>query len=110
VSEGWAVTNEIMQKRPAVLRRWLEANAKALAYMQAHEEWSIKFLKKYFDEQDERIIKMVYDTFTKRTDPSGTMKPEWIKASLDLAASAGSEIKLAPEQIFSLEFTPIKVE
>jgi len=110
VSEGWAVTNEIMQKRPAVLRRWLEANAKALAYMQAHEEWSIEFLKKYFDEQDERIIKMVYDTFTKRTDPSGTMKPEWIKASLDLAASAGSEIKLAPEQIFSLEFTPIKVE
>ncbi len=110
VSEGWAVTSEIMQKRPAVLRRWLEANAKAIVYMQTHEDWSIKFLKNYFDERDDRVVRLVYDNFIKRINPDGVMRPEWIKASLDLAASAGTEIKLAPEQIFSMEFTPIKVE
>jgi NitT/TauT family transport system substrate-binding protein len=110
VSEGWAATNEIMQKRPVVLHRWLEANAKAIIYMKTHEDWSIKFLSGYFDEKDERVIKLVYDNFIKRINPDGVMKPEWIKTSLDLAASSGSGMKLDPGQIFSTEFTPIKVE
>ncbi len=109
VSEGWAATNELIQKRPAVLHRWLEANAKAIAYMQAHEDWSIKFLKDYFDEKNERVIKMVFDNFIVHINPDGVMKPEWIKTSLELAASSGSKEKLVPEQIFSNEFTPIKV-
>jgi len=110
VSEGWAVTSEIMQKRPAVLRHWLEANAKTVAYMQTHEDWTNKFLKNYFEEKDDRVVKLVYDNFIKRINPDGVMQPEWIKASLELAASAGSEIKLPPDQIFSSEFTPIKAE
>jgi hypothetical protein len=36
------------------------------------------------------------------------MKPEWMKASLDLATSAGMETKLTVDQIFSTAFTPIK--
>ncbi len=71
---------------------------------------TIKFLKNYFEEKDDRVVKLVYDNFIKRINPDGVMQPEWIKASLELAASAGSEIKLAPDQIFSSEFTPIKAE
>jgi len=110
VSEGWAASNEIIQKRPAVLRRWLEANAKAIVYMKAHEEWSLKFLKGYFEEKNDRAIKLVFDNFIKHINPDGAMKPEWIKASLELAAGMGSTAKLDADQIFSKDFTPIKVD
>lgn len=108
ISEGWAASNELIQNRPAVLRRWLEANAKAIVYLQSHENWAIEFLKHYFDEKDDDVIKLVLDNFIRRINPDGVMKPEWMKASLDLAASAGMETKLTADQIFSTAFTPIK--
>lgn len=110
VSEGWAASNELIQNRPVVLRRWLEANAKAIVYLQRHENenWAIGFLKHYFDEKDDHVIKLALDNFIRRINPDGVMKPEWMKASLDLAASAGMETKLTADQIFSTAFTPIK--
>lgn len=110
VSEGWAATGDIIEKRPDVLRRWLEANAKTLAYMKTHEDWTIQFLKHYFDEQDDRVIKLVYDNFIKNISPDGVMKPEWMQASLNLAASANLGTKLTVEQVYSTKFTPIKAE
>ena len=110
VSEGWAATNEIIEKRPEVLHRWLEANAKTIVYMKAHEDWTIAFLKNYFDEKDDRVIKLVFDNFIKNINPDGVMKPEWMKASLDLAASASMGTQLTTEQVYSTAFTPIKVE
>lgn len=105
VSEGWAASNELMEKRPDVLHRWLEANAKAIVYMQSHEDWSIKFLMRYFDEKNERAIKLVYDRFIKHINPDGVMKPEWIQTALKLSGK-----KLDADQIFSSKFTPIKVQ
>jgi NitT/TauT family transport system substrate-binding protein len=110
VSEGWAATDDIIQKRPDVLRRWLEANAKAVVYMQMHEDWTIEFLKGYFDEKDSRVIKLVYDNFIKNINPNGVMKPEWMQASLDLAAGSNFGTKLTLEQIYSTAFTPINVQ
>lgn len=107
VSEGWAASSDIIQKRPAVLRRWLEANSKAIVYLQNHEDWAISFLKHYFDEKDDHVVKLVVDNFIKNINPDGVMKPEWMSASLELAASAGMETKLTADQIFSTAFTPI---
>jgi ABC-type nitrate/sulfonate/bicarbonate transport system substrate-binding protein len=108
VSEGWAASSDLIQKHPAVLRRWLEANAKAIIYMQTHEDWTTAFLKKYFDEKDDHVIKLVIDNFIKHINPNGVMKPQWMQTSLALAASAGMKTKLTADQIFSTEFTPIK--
>src|SRR5580658_7035244 len=106
VSEGWAATDELITKRPDVLRRWLEANARTIVYMDAHEDWTLAFLKKYFDEKDDRVIKLVYDDFIKHINPDGAMKPEWMKASLDLAASANMGTNLTLDQVYSTAFTP----
>ena len=108
VSEGWAATADLIEKRPAVLHRWLEANAKAIVYMQTHEDWTTAFLKHYFDEQDGKVVKLVVDKFIKRINPDGFMKPEWKQDALKLAASVGMETKLTADQIFSAAFTPIK--
>jgi NitT/TauT family transport system substrate-binding protein len=110
VSEGWAATADIIDKRPDVLHRWLEANAKALLYMKAHQDWTIALLKRYFDESDDRVVKLVYENFIKNINPDGVMKPEWMQASLDLAASANFGTKLTVDQIYSTAFTPIKSE
>lgn len=108
VSEGWAASGDIIQNRPAVLNRWLEANSKAIVYMQTHEDWAIAFLKRYFDEKDDHVVKFVLDNFIKRINPDGVMQPQWMQASLELAASAGMETKLTTDQVFSTAFTPIK--
>ena len=108
VSEGWAATSEMIQNRPAVLRRWLEANSRAIIYLQNQDDWAIDFLKRYFDEKDDHVVKLVLDNFIKRINPDGVMKPEWMEVSLKLAASAGMETKLKADQIFSTAFTPIK--
>lgn len=110
VSEGWAASSDIIQNHPAVLRRWLEANSKAIVYMQNHEDWAIGFLKHYFDEKDDHVVKLVVEKFIKRINPDGVMKPEWQQSSLQLAASAGMETKLTADQIFSGAFTPIKLQ
>lgn len=108
VSEGWAATADLIQNRPAVLHRWLEANAKTVDYMQTHEDWAVAFLKHYFDEQDDQVVKLVVEKFIKHINPDGVMKPEWMQASLELAKSVGMETKLTADQIFSTAFTPIK--
>jgi ABC-type nitrate/sulfonate/bicarbonate transport system substrate-binding protein len=108
VSEGWAASSELIDKHSAVLRRWLRANAKALVYMQTHEEWSIRFLKHYFDEKDDHVIKLVIANFVKHINPDGIMKPQWIQTSLALGTSSGMKTKLTADQIFSTKFTPIK--
>jgi ABC-type nitrate/sulfonate/bicarbonate transport system substrate-binding protein len=110
VSEGWAATSEIIEKRPDVLHRWLEANAKTIVYMKTREDWTISFLKNYFDEKDDRVIKLVFDNFIMNINPDGVMKPEWMKASLDLAASASMGTQLTTEQVYSTAFTPIRAE
>lgn len=109
VSEGWAVSTKLIESKPDVVRRWLESNAKAIVYMQTHEAWSLEFLKRYHEEKDERAVKLVYDKFIKELHPDGEMKPEWMKASLDLATAAGLTGLLPADRIFSTEFTPVKV-
>jgi NitT/TauT family transport system substrate-binding protein len=109
VSEGWAVTEELIEKHPDVVRRWLAADSKAVIYMQAHPDWSIDFLARYFDEPDKRVSKMVLENFIMKIRPDGTMDPEWMQDALDLAAASGIKV-LPPDKIFTAQFLPVRVE
>lgn len=109
VSEGWAVSLDMIQHHPAVLRRWLRANAKALIYMKHHESWAVAFLEKYFDNKDKRVATLAYTNFIMHIPNDGVMKPAWQKASLDLAKDVGMTGLLPPDQVFSSAFTPVKV-
>lgn len=109
VAEGWVVTTAMIKQRPDVLRRWLQATSKALVYMQSHRDWSIMMLKKYHDEPDDRVAAMAYDTLIMKCHPDGVMKPEWQATSLKLAVGAGFKT-LKPEEVFTAEFTPIKLQ
>jgi len=108
IPEGWAVSAAMIDNHPDVLRRWLEANAKALIYMQSHEAWSEDFLKKYTEESDDRVAKLAYDNFIKKIPADGVMKPAWMQASLDLATAAGITGLPPADKIFTTAFTPVK--
>lgn len=109
VAEGWVVTTAMIDQHPDVLRRWLQATSKALVYMQSHRDWSITMLKKYQDEADDRVAAMAYDSLIMKCHPDGVMKPEWQATSLKLAVGAGFKT-LKPEEVFTTEFTPIKLQ
>jgi NitT/TauT family transport system substrate-binding protein len=108
ISEGVAASDEIMTKRPDVLRRWLAATSRGLIYMQQHESWTVSFLKKYFDDQDDKAVELVYSDFLKSIDPSGSMHGDWQKTSLSLAAPNIVASLPPADQVFSSAFTPIK--
>jgi NitT/TauT family transport system substrate-binding protein len=108
ISEGVAASDDIISKRPDVLRRWLAATSKGLIYMQQHESWTITFLKKYFDDQDDKAVALVYSNFLKSIDPSGSMHADWQKTSLQLAAPSVVASLPPADQVFSSAFTPIK--
>ena len=71
--------------------------------LDALDDQSIEFLKRYTKEPDPRILKMAYDTIIKRLKTDGAMDAQWMANSLALATDAG--FKLPP---ISEIFRPIK--
>lgn len=108
ISEGVAASQDLIDKKPDVLRRWLGATSKALAYMQGHESWTVAFLKRYFDDNDEKSVEMVYKNFIMHVNADGAMRPEWEKTALALGSASGIANTLPPDQVFSASFTPVK--
>ncbi|HXF34480.1 MAG TPA: ABC transporter substrate-binding protein [Candidatus Acidoferrales bacterium] len=108
VSEGVAASADLIEKRPDVLRRWLAATSKAVVYMQGHESWTVDYLKKYFDESDDRVARLVYRNFIMKIRPDGAMQPAWEQDALELGAAAGVAHVLPADKVFSTAFTPIK--
>jgi NitT/TauT family transport system substrate-binding protein len=108
VSEGVAASDDLITKRPDVLRRWLAATSRGLIHMQQNESWTVAFLKRYFDDQDQKAIELVYSDFLKSIDPSGAMHGDWQKTSLQLAAPNIVASLPPADQVFSSAFTPIQ--
>lgn len=108
VSEGVAASSDLIEKRPDVLRRWLAATAKAVDYMHTHESWTIAFLKRYFNDHDDKTAHMVYTNFMLKIRADGQMQQAWMKDSLELGASGGITSTLPTDAVFSTAFTPIK--
>jgi NitT/TauT family transport system substrate-binding protein len=108
ISEGVASTQDMIDRRSDVLKRWLAATSKALDYMKTHETWTEAFLKKYFDDSnaDDKAIAMVYKNFIMKINTDGSMRPEWEKTSLESLAGTPNPPKA--EQVFTSQFVPVK--
>ena len=109
ISEGVGASLDIIEKRPDVLKRWLKATSKALAYMQTHETWTETFLKKYFDDTDDKSIAMVYKDFLMKVNPTGEMHADWKKTALELPPSAAAQTLPPVDKVFSTAFTPVRI-
>jgi ABC-type nitrate/sulfonate/bicarbonate transport system substrate-binding protein len=110
ISEGVAVSNDLIDKHADVLKRWLTATSMTITYMQTHEDWSETFLKDYFKENSDEVVTAVYKDFIMDIRADGLMKKEWMDDSLLAAHFLGDEQPLTPDKIFDTAFTPIAVQ
>jgi len=107
VSEGMAAHEDMIEKRPVVLRRWLAATAETILHMQADEAWTEGFLKEYFKEDNQQVLELVYKEFIMHIRADGLMKREEMEDALQAAQFLGDKEPLSPDKIFSTAFTPI---
>jgi NitT/TauT family transport system substrate-binding protein len=86
VMNAWVASTAMVDKRPDVLRRWLKANHKAVDYMQSHEDWTLKFLQRYTEDDDAQAIKAAYDESIKHLVADQKVTVEWLQSELALAS------------------------
>lgn len=110
ISEGVAVSGDMINKHPDVLKRWLLATSMTVSYMQSHEDWTESWLKEYFKEDNVEVARTVYKDFIMNVRADGLMKKEWMDESLKAAQFLGDDQPLAAEKVFDTTFTPIKPE
>lgn len=103
---GIVATDEMIAKRPDVLKRFLKALLKAVVHMQKNEAYSKAFLAKYMQEKDENIINRSHQDIVMGTPPDGVVKAEWVAASIQLLSLVG--MKTPPvSEVFTERFIPV---
>jgi NitT/TauT family transport system substrate-binding protein len=110
ISEGVAVSQDMIDKHPDVLKRWLAATSETISTMQADEARAEELLKDYFKEDNLEVLKSVYKDFIMHIRPDGIMKKEWMEESLKAAEFFGDKEPLSPDKIFSTAFTPVQAK
>jgi NitT/TauT family transport system substrate-binding protein len=106
----YVASQELMERNPASLRRFLAAISTSIKYMQAHEAESIDEIKKYTKDGDHIVAKAAFDTNIKTMDPYGIATDQDVQASLDLNVLAGlGTVDWPIREIYTNDFTPPKL-
>lgn len=102
----WVASQDTIDKRPDVLKRWIEALKLAVTDMQRDEPGAIAFIGKYHEEKDPKILKAAYDALIKTMHADHFARVEWIDNALKLAAAGGVENLPKASDIVDNRFTP----
>jgi ABC-type nitrate/sulfonate/bicarbonate transport system substrate-binding protein len=108
VPDSVVASQEMIDKRPDVLKRYLQALMKAVDYMQKHEDYTKKFLAKYANESDPDVLDRAYREVMMEVHTNAMVKPEWIKTSLGLMQLLSSDPTPPVEAVFTDKFLPVK--
>ena len=110
ISEGVAVSQDMIDKHPDVLKRWLAATSETISALQANEGKAEEVLKDYFKEDNPEVLKSVYKDFIMNIHPDGVMEKAWMEDSLQAAEFFGDKEPLGLDKIFNTAFTPIQTK
>lgn len=105
--EVWVASQAMIDKKPDVVRRFLEAVMKTTKDMQDNEAYGLAYIKKYTKEKNDSVAKLAYDVIIKNATIDGMIKPEWLQNSLELATIAGIKDRPPIDQLFTDKFVPI---
>jgi NitT/TauT family transport system substrate-binding protein len=108
VPDSIVASEEMIEKRPDVLKRYLQALLKAVDYMKKNEDYTKKFLAKYAGESDAEVLDRAYRDVMMEVATDGMIKPEWIKASLELMKLESADALPAVDAVFTDKFLPVK--
>lgn len=100
-------SQDMIDKKPQVLRNTLGAIYKALAHMRSNREWGLKFLKDFTKEADDKTNTLVYEQVVSQMSADGVTRAEWLKNSLNIGAKVWGQAELGrlkPEDLFTNAF------
>src|SRR5436309_837105 len=102
-------SQEMMDKRPQIVRGTLAAIYKAVVHLRNNREWALKYLKDFTEEKDDKVNVLTYEQVVVPLSQDGIVKPEWISNSINIAAKVwGLEDlrKVNPQDIYTNAFLP----
>jgi NitT/TauT family transport system substrate-binding protein len=108
VPDSIVASEEMIEKRPDVLRRYLQALMKAVDYMQKNEEWTKKYIAKYAGESDPVVLDRAYRDVIMQIRLDGMIERDWIKNSLELMKLVTPEEAPSIDAVFTDKFLPVK--
>ena len=87
--ECWVATKSLITSNPAVVHGFLKALGRASKKLRDDEEYSISFLRKYLDDDNEAYLKMSYDTVIKTLTVDQRVDLGALDNSIKMATLAG---------------------
>ena len=102
-------SQEMMDKRPQIVRGTLAAIYKAVGHLRNNREWALKYLKDFTEEKDDKVNVLTYEQVVVPLSQDGMVKPEWISNSVNIAAKVwglDDLRKVKPEDIYTNAFLP----
>lgn len=108
VPDSVVASDEMIEKRPDVLKRYLQALLKTVDYMRKNEEWTKKYLAKYAGESDPLVLDRAYKEVILDIRVDGMIEPDWIKASLALMKLESADPTPSVDEVFTSKFLPVK--
>jgi NitT/TauT family transport system substrate-binding protein len=101
-------TNDVIEKRPELLRRFLRGWFKSVAFMQANKDFVVKSAAKTIDVR-ESVAAKVYDTQM----PSFSADGAWNVAAIDVIRHSLKELGILPsvpaaKDLYNDQFVPVK--
>ena len=97
---GLATSEELLLKRPDLVRRFLRATVKGREYLKRYKSQSLVLGKKY-DRSPDDVRSADYDATMEMMTADGTEDPETQKSDIDIGRRAlGIQKDVAPQEVF----------
>jgi NitT/TauT family transport system substrate-binding protein len=102
-------SQDMIDKRPQTVRAAVAAIYKAVVHLRNNRDWALKYLKEFTEEKDDKVNALTYEKVVTALSQDGTVKPEWIANSINIAAKVwdlDALRKVKPEDLYTNAFLP----
>lgn len=107
VPDVWVAADKALADKKDGVVKFLAAFYGAVQYMQANEDWTIKFIQEQ-TKFDPAVAKQEYDNTVKGLSTDGVLKEEWIAEALTLASLAGMKDLPPVKSLYTADYVPVK--
>jgi NitT/TauT family transport system substrate-binding protein len=106
-ANAWGVTEDVMKKKPEVLKAVMAAMFKATRYLQDNRAWGEAYLKEFTKEKSDQLNQTVYEEIVMKLSRDGFTETSWSDESVRLCAEGWNVpdmLKVKREDIFTNAF------
>jgi NitT/TauT family transport system substrate-binding protein len=105
----FAASDGLIQQSPEAVTGYLKGHFEGIRYMKQNPEEAIDFVAKH-TKQDRAVAEADYKATIMSLSDDGHIQAEWLDNSLALAKLGGVTDLPAKDQMFTTQFTPVKLD